>query len=114
MSNIDKQINKMKTLFILLSFLFLTGNTFSQNSPQQTFDNGLEAFYDGRFQDGIKFFTEYISTNNTDFKGYTYRGLCFQAMKNYPRDVLIEMIKDKPEYKDRVKILKIGEQIIIK
>ena len=77
----------MKNLFILLTLLFLTGKSFSQNSPQQTFDNGLEAFYDGRFQDGIKYFTEYISTNNTDFKGYTYRGLCFQAMKNYPRSI---------------------------
>lgn len=33
---------------------------------------------------------------------------------NYPRDVLIEMIEENPEYKDRVKILKIGGQIIIK
>ena len=33
---------------------------------------------------------------------------------NYPRDVLKEMIDEKPEYKDRVKILKIGEQIILK
>lgn len=33
---------------------------------------------------------------------------------DYPRDVLIEMINEKPGYKDRVKILNIGEQIIIK
>ncbi len=33
---------------------------------------------------------------------------------DYPRDVLIEMIQEEPGYKDRVKILKIGEQIIIK
>lgn len=30
-----------------------------------------------------------------------------------PRIVLEELIKEKPEYKDRVKILKIGEQIVI-
>ena len=77
----------MKTIFILLSFLLITGNSFSQNLPQQTFDNGLEAFYDGRFQDGVKYFTEYISTNNGDFKGFNYRGLCYQAMKNFPRSI---------------------------
>ncbi len=33
---------------------------------------------------------------------------------NYPRDVLMEMINEQPGYKDRVEILKIGEQIIIK
>ncbi len=77
----------MKLLFILLFILFFTGSIYSQNSPQQTFDNGLEAFYDGRFQDGVTYFTDYISTNNSDFKGYNYRGLCFQAMKNFPRSI---------------------------
>lgn len=33
---------------------------------------------------------------------------------DYPRDVLVEMINEKPGYKDRVNILKIGEQIILK
>lgn len=33
---------------------------------------------------------------------------------NYPKDVLMEMINEEPGYKDRVKILKIGEQIILK
>ncbi len=33
---------------------------------------------------------------------------------DYPRDVLIEMINEQPDYKERVKILKIGEQIILK
>jgi len=30
-----------------------------------------------------------------------------------PRKVLEELILEKPQYKDRVKILKIGEQIVI-
>lgn len=77
----------MRKLITIFYLILLSGNSFSQNSPQQTFDNGLEAFYDGRFQDGVKLFTDYISTNSTDFKGYTYRGLCFQALKNYPRSI---------------------------
>lgn len=74
-----------KTAIIL--FLMLSKVSFAQFTPQQLFDNGLEAFYDARYQDGINYFTEYIKSNNNDFKGYNYRGLCYQAMKNYPRSI---------------------------
>lgn len=87
LSNIVKINYNMKIFFTIILLVLFTGISHSQNSPQQTFDNGLEAFYDGRYQDGVKFFTDYISTNNTDFKGYNYRGLCFQALKNYPRSI---------------------------
>ncbi len=33
---------------------------------------------------------------------------------NYPRDVLVEMIQSEPRYKEKVKILKIGEQVVRK
>lgn len=74
-----------KTAIIL--FLMLSKVSFAQFTPQQLFDNGLEAFYDARYQDGINYFTEYTKSNNNDFRGYNYRGLCYQAMKNYPRAI---------------------------
>ncbi len=79
----------MKNLYrsAVIFFIIISGNAFGQFTPEMLFQNGLEAFYDARFQDGVNYFSEYIQSNNNDFKGYNYRGLCYQAMKNYTRAI---------------------------
>ncbi len=79
----------MKTIKPSILFLLLTLslNTYSQSTPQEFFNNGLEAFYGARFQDGIKYFDTYIKSMPNDFQGFKYRGLCYQGMKNFPRSI---------------------------
>ena len=79
----------MKTLntALLILSLSLSTITYSQSTPQDFFNKGLEAFYGGQFQDGVNFFDTYIKSMPTDFEGYRYRGLCYQGMKNYPRSI---------------------------
>ncbi|MDQ3019513.1 MAG: tetratricopeptide repeat protein [Bacteroidota bacterium] len=71
----------------IIFILFIALNTYSQTTPEQIFSKGLENFYGGKFNDAIKFFSEYIKSAPTDYKGFNYRGLCYQAMKNYPRSI---------------------------
>ncbi|MEO8209687.1 MAG: tetratricopeptide repeat protein [bacterium] len=73
--------------FLIIIFVLLFKTSFAQFTPKMLFENGIEAYYDARFQDAIKYFDEYIKSNNSDFKGYNYRGLCYQSLKNYPRSI---------------------------
>lgn len=79
----------MKRLNIVLMILFLSlsSNSYSQSTPQDFFNKGLEAFYGGQFQVGVGFFDTYLKSMPHDYEGFKYRGLCYQGMKNYPRSI---------------------------
>ena len=50
-----------KIKFAVLFFIIAqTGILYSQTTPEQIFSKGLEAFYGANFQEGIKYFSEYI------------------------------------------------------
>lgn len=73
------------TILFLLSFHAV--NSYSQTTPEQIFVKGMEAFYNSDFKQGIIFFNDYIASVSTDYRGYNYRGLCYQSMKNYQRSL---------------------------
>ncbi len=75
---------KLAVLFFIIA---QTGILYSQTTPEQIFSKGLEAFYGANFQEGVKYFSEYITSAPTDFRGYNYRGLCNQSMKNYQNSI---------------------------
>ena len=61
--------------------------SFSQTTNAEIFNKGLEYYYGAKYPEAIAFFDDYIKSMATDFKGYQYRGLCYQGMKNYPRAI---------------------------
>lgn len=92
-----------KRYFVVLLIQLLSINVlYSQTTPRQIFEKGLEAFYGGNFQDGIKYFTEYIAVAATDPNGFSYRGLCYQSKKDFPRSIddftqVITLLKNSPD-----------------
>ncbi|MBV6478130.1 MAG: hypothetical protein HGGPFJEG_00878 [Ignavibacteria bacterium] len=82
--------------------LLLFSNVYSQTTPKEIFQKGIENYFNSKFQDGIKYFDEYIKSATTDPLGYTYRGLCYQSMKNYPKAIddfttVINLGKNNPD-----------------
>lgn len=76
----------MKKIFFSLAIFFhITNISYSQTTPEQILSKGLEAFFGAEFQDGIKYFNEYIEISPNDYKGYNYRGLCYMSLKDYQR-----------------------------
>lgn len=65
--------------------MLLSVKIYSQTTPAQNFNKGLEMYYGAKYQEAVKFFDEYIKSEPNQFKGYNYRGLSYQGMKNYPK-----------------------------
>lgn len=89
MINIVANLNDMKHILLLTAFIIqiFSANIFSQTTPDQIFNKGLENFYGGKFQDAIKFFDDYIKIAPNEYRGYNYKGLSHQAMKEYKRSI---------------------------
>lgn len=77
--------NKL-SLFILISIISVN-TSFSQTTPAEIFQKGLEAYYGARFDDGIRYFDDYIKTMSNDVNAFKYRGLCYQGKKDYTRAI---------------------------
>jgi len=93
-------MNTFKKLFVL--FILIATNAFSQTTPKEIFQKALEAYYNSDYEKGIKYFDDFIKIASNDPRGFTYRGLCYQSMKNYPKSLddfskLINLGKNNPE-----------------
>jgi len=89
------------TLFVLISVLSVN-RAFSQTTPGEIFQKGLEAYYGARFADGIKYFDDYIKIMPNEINGFKYRGLCYQGKKDFQRAIedfssVIRMSPNKAE-----------------
>ncbi len=94
----------MKTwVYLLIIFLFLQNSfIYSQTTPADIFNKGLEAYYGSKFENGINYFDEYIKSMSNDYKGYNYRGLCYQSLRDYQRAIddftrVVTIAKDNSE-----------------
>lgn len=85
--NIEKTISTMifKNSVLIPIFILFSVYAYSQTTPKEIFEKGLESYYNSKFQDGIKYFDEYIESASNDPRGFTYRGLCHQSLKNYQK-----------------------------
>lgn len=93
---------KIKYFLLIAILIFFTAATYSQTTPKEIFEKGLENYFNSKYQDGIKYFDEYIKSAANDPMGFTYRGLCYQSLKNYQKALddftkVINLGKNNPE-----------------
>ena len=71
----------MKIFFLLALLISVTTKGIeAQINPKENFDKGIEAYYQGRFQDAIGYFDFYIQGYPSDYQGYMYEGLCYTSL----------------------------------
>lgn len=75
----------MKIFYTIVIIFCFTGVTFAQSSPDEIYSKGVEYFYRGEFHDAIKYFDDYIRSNPNEYSSFNYRGLCYQALKDYSK-----------------------------
>jgi len=78
---------KIYKILILLFLFSNIQNSYSQFSPVELYTKGLQKFYEGNFDEAVKYFNDYIAVATNDIKGFNYRGLSNLALKNYPRAI---------------------------
>jgi len=75
----------MKIFFTILILMYTAALSYAQSSPNEIYSKGVEYFYRGEFHDAIKYFDDYIRSNPNEYSSFNYRGLCYQALKDYSK-----------------------------
>lgn len=72
---------------IFLIIIAITGTINAQTTPEEIFNKGLEYYYGGNYEEAITYFSDYIKSKSNDYRGYSYRGLCYQSKREYDRAI---------------------------
>lgn len=75
-------MNRLIFLLVLYS-LFIPLNLFSQNFGVESYDNAHRFYSLGDYNNAIKYYNEYLSSNSSDAQAYNERGRCYESLMQY-------------------------------
>ena len=72
---------KVILLCFTLAILFLSAN--AQITGNSIYDNAYRNYTSGNFEDAIRYYTEFISSNTNNDKAIFERGMCYESLRRF-------------------------------